>query len=418
MSQIKRVIAVFICIAMFSTMFVSCGAPAGGKGEQGIQGEKGETGIGILSTTIDDNGNFVITYTDGTVEIIEHNWNYLYTLQAPTCNKEGIDFYICTDCEFVRAIMVQATGHNFGDWITIKEPTAFEEGLKEKNCACGEKKTQTIDKLAIQESVGLAYALNNDGKSYSVIGIDTCTDVNIVIPSTYNDLPVTSIASLYSSNIVSITIPESVTNIEDGAFNSCTSLKTVSIPNSVVNIGTHAFADCTSLESIVIPKNVTSIGRQVFLRCVSLQNIAVHRDNPTYHSSDNCLIETASQTLIAGCKTSVIPTDGSVTRIGDTAFARQHGLESIAITKGITSIDRGAFVDCKNLRSIVISDSVKTIGNSAFNGSSALEMITFNGTIEQWQAINKDSSWDYNTGTYIIYCTDGEMAKDGTVTYY
>ena len=67
---------------------------------------------------------------------------------------------------------------------------------------------------------------------------------------------------------------------------------------------------------------------------------------------------------------------------------------------------------------IAIGNSVTTIGSYALCDCSKLASVTFEGTIEQWNAIEKASHWNYNTGDYTIYCTDGEIAKDGTVTYY
>ena len=104
---------------------------------------------------------------------------------------------------------------------------------------------------------------------------------DIVIASTYNGYPVTSIASEAFSlctNLTSVTIPESVTRIGNnlnsigGAFEGCTSLTNVIIGNSVINIGFSAFFGCTSLNRMTIPASVTSIYAQAFYGCSSLTN--------------------------------------------------------------------------------------------------------------------------------------------------
>ena len=84
----------------------------------------------------------------------------------------------------------------------------------------------------------------------------------------------------------------------------------------------------------------------------------------------------------------------------------------------VTSIGYKAFINRKSLASIGIPDSVTSIGDWAFYLCTSLTSINFEGTVEQWNAISKGTSWIYNPGDYTIYCTDGKISKDGTVTYY
>ena len=128
-------------------------------------------------------------------------------------------------------------------------------------------------------------------------------------------------------------------------------------------------------KSITIPNSVTSIGSSAFSGCSSLTSITVDEGNSKYHSAGNCLIETASKTLVLGCKNSVIPTDGTVTSIGDSAFEDCSNLTSIVIPDSVTSIGYDAFEGCSNLTSIVIPDSVTSIGSSAFAYCSNLTSI-------------------------------------------
>ncbi len=200
------------------------------------------------------------------------------------------------------------------------------------------------------------------------------------------------------SGITSVTIPSSVTEIGEFAFAGCTALTTVKGAENVTSIGRHAFFGCSALTSVAVPESVTAIGdgafenctslknfnipakledlgTGVFAGCVALETLTVSSGNAKYHGSSNCVIETATKALVAGCKNSVIPTDGSVTAIGHSAFLGQTGLKSVTIPSTVTSIGEAAFADCTNLTSITVPDSVVTIGDHAFNGCSALTTV-------------------------------------------
>ena len=192
------------------------------------------------------------------------------------------------------------------------------------------------------------------------------------------------------TSLASIMMPDSVTHIGNYAFYECSSLTSITIPDSVISIGEGAFYYCTLLKSVVIPDSVTSIGLGAFADCSSLASITVEQGNPIYHSSGNCIIETKSKTLIAGCNNSIIPNDGSVTIIGDGAFYDCNSLTSIVIPEGVTSIGAGAFGGCSSLTSITIPDSVTSIGDAFYNCSSLNEV--YISDIAAWCAIDFESS--------------------------
>lgn len=171
-------------------------------------------------------------------------------------------------------------------------------------------------------------------------------------------------------------IPEGTTMIEEGAFSECTSLVDITIPESVTEIGRCAFFCCTSLKSITIPKSVTEIGEAAFVGCSSLESIVVAEGNPVYDSREGCnaIIETKTNTLCYGCKSTIIPE--SVTKVGGHAFCGCTSLESVTIPKSVTELGGFAFCNCRLLESITIPESVTKIGNSAFKGCRSLKSIT------------------------------------------
>ena len=179
----------------------------------------------------------------------------------------------------------------------------------------------------------------------------------------------------------SITIPYGVTAIPSYAFYDCSSLTSIVIPDGVTSIGNYAFSGCTGLTSVTIGNSVTSIGNYAFSGCTGLTSINVVKGSSKYHSAGNCLIETATKTLILGCKTSVIPTDGSVTSIGNYAFSGCTGLTSITIPDSVTSIGSSAFYKCTGLTSVTIGNSVTSIGDYAFEGCSGLTSVTIGNSV-------------------------------------
>ena len=176
--------------------------------------------------------------------------------------------------------------------------------------------------------------------------------------------------------LTSITIPTSVTSIGYCAFEDCSSFADITISQSVTSIGNSAFSNCHSLVAINIPEGVTSIGDAAFAGCSSLITMTVAENNTIFDSRDGCnaIIETNSNTLIAGCATTIIPE--GVTNIGDNAFRNCSNLTAIAIPEGVMSIGDEAFRYCSNLTAIAIPEGVTSIGGGAFAGCSSLTNIT------------------------------------------
>ena len=140
--------------------------------------------------------------------------------------------------------------------------------------------------------------------------------------------------------------------IDWNMFANCVNMTSITLPESLETIDGYAFSSCASLNALSIPKTVTSITKGAFLGCSSLAIISVADGNTKYDSRNNCnaIIETTSNTLITGCKNTVIP--NFLTGIAKWAFAGCRDLVGIDIPNSVTSIEEQAFVGCTSLTSV------------------------------------------------------------------
>ncbi len=193
-----------------------------------------------------------------------------------------------------------------------------------------------------------------------------CTSLtSISIPSSMKTIE--EWAFFNCKNLASVSIADGITRIEKYVFEGCQSLTSFTIPTTVTSIGEEAFSGC-KLTSITIPKSVTSIEINAFWGCAfGATTIQVEEGNSVYDSRNNCnaIIRTADNTLILGCRNTIIP--NNITTIGASAFSACEELSSINIPEGIMTIEDNAF-NYSGLTYVVIPSSVTTIGSRAFYG--------------------------------------------------
>lgn len=142
------------------------------------------------------------------------------------------------------------------------------------------------------------------------------------------------------NKVKEIKLPSTLRKLSNTAL-SCLNIDQVVLPENICHIGDYAFAG-TQIKDIYIPKNVTYLGQNIVGNCKKLENITVSKENENYYSLDNCIIGKDDGTIVASCKTSVIPTSESVTEISNYAFCRFKGTQ-ITIPKNIIKINEYAF---------------------------------------------------------------------------
>lgn len=219
--------------------------------------------------------------------------------------------------------------------------------------------------------------------------------LSVVLPDSV--LSIGDEAFAHCSRLAQITLPKNVSTIGSNAFDNCRNLKAIDLSKSLERIGDAAFNSCIALSTLTIPSTVTELGKGIFRYCNKLETISVEDGNSVYHSVGNCLIETASGTLLRGQKCSTLPAEvtaiaeeafigcreltslvipNSVTTIGAGAFIGCEKLSEVTLPEGLSVIDEHTFSGCDKLTSLVIPDGVTAIGDWAFNSCKSLTNIT------------------------------------------
>lgn len=179
--------------------------------------------------------------------------------------------------------------------------------------------------------------------------------------------------TFYKSNLKEITLPSSLREIGACAFLECHYLATVNMNEGLEKIGDFAFMNIGA-EEINIPASVNTIGKGAFMSCWGLKSITVDQGNKTFYTWGNCVINRNTKTLVIGYGECVLPSDGSVTAIGDSAMGGTP-ITDLTIPASVTAIGNGAFSLCTRLKSISLPTTLKSIGAGAFGGCTSLESI-------------------------------------------
>lgn len=161
-----------------------------------------------------------------------------------------------------------------------------------------------------------------------------------------------------------LTLPEGLVTISKEMFNNNDKLTHVVIPHTVTTISQDAFVNCDELEEVLIPNSVTALYNNPFYSSAKIESVMVEEGNPVYYSENNCVIQQATNTLVIGCKNSVIP-DGIET-IGPFAFGQCGLTQMPEIPSSVTSIGDHAFLSCNDHGSLVIPETVTHFGQEAF----------------------------------------------------
>ena len=228
---------------------------------------------------------------------------------------------------------------------------------------------------------GLLYEIREDGKTARFVGFGVCTEETVHIASTYDGLPVVEMTLQAYWDEVRKGDGIHIYGNHDYFQYGNEYVKNLIISDTVEMFDIEIIRKCKNLESIYIGAGIRHNLSWGFSshEGENINKLEVSPDNEVYMSRDNCIIEKATKTLVRGCKTSVIPADGSVETIGIHAFQGVVGLKNILIPDCIKVIDVNAFSWCRDLESIVLPAGLETIYESVFNSCEKLVSVDLNG---------------------------------------
>lgn len=330
----------------------------------------------------------------------------------------------------------------------------YENGIPKASCTRGTYSMRyTTNRLSRHSGTGWSganglYGLDTNGEPFVLYDYELDDSGNAVItayngnasavyiPEKLDDYTVTGIGyrAFSQEEMQHVTIPNTVTTIDNYAFEDCLNLRSVTVGDSVTDLGNGAFEDCVSLSSVSLPDSLERLQSYVFNRCISLQSITLPKRlkamqsfafgytglrqitipkslEDAYNSGTHAYdyngeshqlytgpfvgcesltkvtfeqgTTTIADSLFAGCVglTEVVIPD-TVTAIGSNAFATCLRLQDVTIGEAVTEIHNLAFYYCLSLDSVVIPDSVIAIEIEAFRDATSLKNVTLSKSLQ------------------------------------
>ncbi len=325
--------------------------------------------------------NAEISRVNETISPLGHDYGEWAVKTPAKCQEDGTEERVCSrDPSHKETRKIEAIGHKWGEvtyeWsddysnctakrvcendpshidsekvastsAVTKQPTYSEEGLIKYSAVFkNEAFAKQEYNLVTEKRSMLSYKLSTDGTYYTVKMDSSSIFGDIVVPSTYNNLPVKEVDYLgfYGcTKITSVALPSSIVKIGYSAFETCSSLTSVTLNEGLTEIGYEAFMSCDKLEAIEIPSTVAKIGYNAFYRCTGLKEATLK--------------------------------DGLV-EIGSCAFYNCSSLASIHIPDTVTSLGTSALKECSALKEVYIGRKVASLESGALYNCNALESLT------------------------------------------
>ncbi len=395
-----------------------------------------------------------------------HDYSKTQVETELTCTQNEVTAYICACGAKELHVTQEAPGHDYA-WETTQELTCLQDEVRTGTCnVCGDVTTEILQEAAgahdydesgkctacgRQVSLGLAYELSQDGKSYTVTGMGTCTDENLVIPEIHRGLPVLAIGDRAFDlenpameggqepvYLKTVEFSEGIKHIGSHAFSFQTELTEVRFADSIESIGEMAFSLSwltevrmpaglkvleanvfagVGLEKLILNEGLTTIRADAFwtsqLPSLSIPNSVTVIEPGAFNMATIRHLEIGAGCMeIANVAAEIWDLEEVTLRPDNTAMKLQDGVilsadgtqlilylgsregSSYEIPETVTTIHSWAFYQAAGtgLKEIVMPAGVVKIGDYAFADLQGLH-IEYRGTQDQWNAIEKTDLW-------------------------
>ncbi len=285
-------------------------------------------------------------------------------------------------CDRLKSVIFAGTVEQ---WLQIEKQEAWDGLYSGFDLYCRDM---------MEYSEGLDYVLGEDG-TYTVTGLGSCQDPVVIVPALHKGQLVTGVGEL--------------------AFAQCQA-EEIRLPDTVITIGGGCFSNCLQLKTIVLGSQVSTIADHVFNGCLVLSQIQVSEDSVNYVSIEGVLYTKNMDTLVTypeGKKDAQYVVPEGVKNIHPYAFLNCDLLTQVQLPESLERIGNEAFSDCDGLESVQLHSFIQSIGQEAFYDCENLEVISYGGTVAQWEEVRKGELWNANSPKLQILCTDGEAGRQG-----
>ena len=286
-----------------------------------------------------------------------------------------------SSCEKIESITIPASVRSI-----TANPFAYCSGLTTITIAVSNPNYCIVDEvlLSLDKTTLIAYPAGKENAIYSV-------------PSSVTTIGQQAFGGC--QNLNEITFPDTLTTIEEAAFNA-SSLTTLTLPASITVIGSNAFGCSDNLSSVTLPIGMTALGEDMFEGCISLTNVifpesltAINKGAFACSGLVNITIPSnvtnvGHGAFFACSSLAAVTIKNGVETIDAYAFANCEALEEVMIENGVSMIDRYAFDCCENLTKISIPLSVSRIGMRAFGECTSLSTVYYGGTETLWETVS------------------------------